>query len=226
MRKQFDYVRALLYVYPQADKLADAVRDGAKVRAYLSFKNPRDTLGIMESIAADMEYADRILFWKEQLERALAYCSEEELFLLEYKYFRRKSKLCGRSVTCSERSYFRKQQAVLERIARRLFRRGCTEEAFFRDFEGFSPFIAVLKAIGNGAERRVVERRKGRLSFGDQKSLSSEGAGDLRPRSTKKAIAATATTPKTSAAISRAESPEEGSASGSSSGAGATVSVR
>lgn len=221
MRDKFDYVRVLLYAYPQAEKLAEAVRVGAKVRASLSFKYPQDTLSIMESIASDMAYAERIGYWKEQLERALSYFGEEELFLLEYKYFRRRSRLGGRTVTCSERSYFRKQNQLLTRLSLRLRRRGCTEEAFMRDFEGFSPYMTILRALANGWERKLVRKRTEGALFGGQSSLS-EGEGRL-PRSTKKAMAQTARMPVMSAAMPTGESVEAGSISGSS-GAGATVS--
>lgn len=223
MRDKYDYMRVLLYAYPHAEKLSEAVRVGAKVRASLSFKHPMDTLAIMESIAADMAHAECLLRWKEQLERAISYCSEEELFLLEYKYFRRKSRLSGRTITCSERSYFRKQKQLLSRLCCRMQRRGCTEEAFLRDFEGFSPYMTILKALMNGWERKLVQRRSGRPLFGGQSS-SSEGAGFL-PRSTKKTIAESAAMPTMSAAMPMGESAAEGSGAGSS-GTGATVSAR
>lgn len=106
----YDHVRALLYAYPMAEMLARAVRDGAKVRAALSFRNQRDTLSVMESIAADMEYADRLLHWKEQLERAISYCGEEERFLLEYKYFRRGKHLDGEQYATSIYSFTKQRE--------------------------------------------------------------------------------------------------------------------
>ena len=51
----YDHVRALLYAYPMAERLAEAVKEGARVRACLSFRSPRNTLSVMESIAADVE---------------------------------------------------------------------------------------------------------------------------------------------------------------------------
>ena len=137
----YDHVRALLYAYPMAERLAEAVKEGARVRACLSFRSPRNTLSVMESIAADVEYAECLLEWKSRLDRVLSHCSDEELFLLEYKYFRRRKQLKAWeervALSCSERSYFRKQKEVLERVSRRLVRRGGTREAFLKDFEGF-----------------------------------------------------------------------------------------
>ena len=146
-----EYVRALLYAYPKMKMLADAVREGARVRAVLSFRFPRDTLSRMEGIAADMEYAERLLVWKGELDHILSGCDEDELFLLEYKYFRRRRVLDSMNkdgaLSCSERSYFRHQNAVLEKVAGALIRRGCTKEAFYSDFEGFSPVMRIVSAL-------------------------------------------------------------------------------
>lgn len=228
----YDHVRALLYAYPMAERLAEAVKEGARVRACLSFRSPRNTLSVMESIAADVEYAECLLEWKSRLDRVLSHCSDEELFLLEYKYFRRRKQLKAWeervALSCSERSYFRKQKEVLERVSRRLARRGGTREAFLKDFEGFSPLMRILSALESGAERRLVEQRRGGNLLKDQNSSPSAAAeGALRPRSTKKAMAATARMPKISAAISMPESAEEAvSSSAGSSSAGAETSVR
>ena len=230
---EYNYVRALLYAYPRAEMLAEAVREGARVRAGLSYRSPRDTLSLMESIAADMEYAERLLFWKAQLERALSYCDERERFLLEYKYFRRTGGQGGGSggqpFGCSERSYFRKQNALLKKIALNLCCRGCSKETFYADFEGFSPLMRILSALESGMERRLTDRRRERgVYFSGRQNSPSEGAGDLLPRRTKKAMAATAAPPRTSAAICQPESAAEGAGSeaGGSSGAGPAVSVR
>ena len=228
-----EYVRALLYAYPKMKMLADAVREGARVRAVLSFRFPRDTLSRMEGIAADMEYAERLLVWKGELDHILSGCDEVELFLLEYKYFRRRRVLDSMNkdgaLSCSERSYFRHQNAVLEKVAGALIRRGCTKEAFYSDFEGFSPVMRIVSALEKGWERKVVARRKDcGLSFAeDQKSSVSAGAGAFLPRRTKNAIAATASMPATSAAISIPESEASGSGAGAGvSSAGPAVSVR
>lgn len=102
-----------------------------------------------------------------------------------------------------------------------------TREAFLKDFEGFSPLMRILSALESGAERRLVEQRRGGNLLKDQNSSPSAAAeGALRPRSTKKAMAATARMPKISAAISIPESAEELSSSTGSSSAGAETSVR
>lgn len=228
----YDYVRALLYAYPKMEMLAEAVRTGARVRAGLSFRAPRDTLSVMESIAADMQYADRLLVWKEQLERVLRLLGEEELFLLEYKYFRRRRKLIvmeEAAFPLSERSYFRRQRELLEKLSVELNKRGYGREEFFCDFEGFSPLMRICSALGQGLERRLVERRNGgRMRFkDDQNSSASGGEGERFPRRMKNAMAATAAMPTESAAICQPEGLSDSAGSGVGvSSAGPEVSVR
>ena len=161
-----EYVRALLYAYPKMKMLADAVREGARVRAVLSFRFPCDTVSRMEGIAADMKYAERLLVWKGELDHILSGCDEDELFLLEYKYFRRRRVLASMNkdgvLSCSERSYFRHQAALLKKMAFLLSVRGWTEEAFLKAFCDFSPFLRALKWLAAGRERALVAHRRRR----------------------------------------------------------------
>ena len=229
---KFDHVEALLFLYPRAEMLAEAVREGARVRAALSYRSPRDTLSVMESIARDMQYAEHILRWKGAIDASLRPLSANERFLLEYKYFRRRRQLqeLGSEAVfaCSKRSYFRKQNALLIKFSALLEARGCTEQAFFSDFEGFSPVMRILSALRSGRGRQLLERREAcGLRFGVQNSSASAAEGALRPRTTKKAMAATARMPKISAAISMPESAEEvASSSAGGSSAGPETSVR
>ena len=229
---KFDHVEALLFLYPRAEMLAEAVREGARVRAALSYRSPRDTLSVVESIARGMQYAEHILRWKGAIDASLRPLSANERFLLEYKYFRRRRQLqelgCEAVFACSKRSYFRKQNALLIKFSALLEARGCTEQAFFSDFEGFSPVMRILSALRSGRGRQLLERREAcGLRFGVQNSSASAAEGALRPRSTKKAMAATARMPKISAAISMPESAEEvASSSTGGSSAGPETSVR
>lgn len=229
---KFDHVEALLFLYPRAEMLAEAVREGARVRAALSYRSPRDTLSVMESIARDMQYAEHILRWKRAIDASLRPLSASERFLLEYKYFRRRRKLIGMEETAfplSERSYFRRQRELLEKLSVELNKRGYGREEFFCDFEGFSPLMRICSALGQGLERRLVERRNGgRMRFkDDQNSSASGGEGERFPRRMKNAMAATAAMPTESAAICQPEGLSDSAGSGAGvSSAGPEVSVR
>ena len=100
---------------------------------------------------------------KEAADRAVDACTEEERFLLEYKYFRRRKELRGRfsgaEVSCSERNYFRRQAALLRKMVSELGRRGWTERAFLEAFGAFAPFMRAFRALSEGQEGKLVAHR-------------------------------------------------------------------
>ena len=212
-----NYVKVLLYSYPKLDALADAVGCGAEVKALLSFRGRCDALSIAEKVAEEIVISKKLSLLKGELDRAISNLTDRELFLLEYKYFRRKEYLRGKFsgfvLGCSERSYFRMQNALLVKMASRLKMLGYTQQRFFSEFGNFSPFMRVYRAVAEGRERVVVfKRRKRELPF--QNSGASCGAGaDFLPRKTKTAIAANANAATQMITICIPESPDEGTSS-------------
>lgn len=192
---KYDYLKVLLYGYSKMDMLAESVEEGARVSAKLSFRNYGNVLTLAEKIATEMFVSERLQAWKHALDECLCQADQEELFLLEYKYFRRKKVLANHFsdwvADYSERSYFRKQNDLLRRLASKLAAHGYTEEAFFNDFAKFMPFMRVYAALKSGWERKLVARRKTRdLNF-RQNSVDSTGTEECFPRRTKRAIAST-----------------------------------
>ncbi len=190
----FLYVKVLLYAYPKLEALAEAVSDSAEVKALLSYRR-FSAEEAAEKIAEEIFLARRLRETREVLDGALSAFGEEELFLLEYKYFRRrnvlKERFAGMSFAGSERNYFRRQNALLRKVASALAVRGLTERAFFERFGTYAPFRRVLRAIREGRELSVVwKRRRREIAF--QNSGSSCGVGDFLPRKTNTAIATSA----------------------------------
>lgn len=209
---QVDYAKVLLYAYPKLDMLREAVESGARIKALLSFRSRGGALAVTERIVCEIVTAKKLALLKGELDEVLSVCSERELFLLEYKYFRRKELLRGKfsgfRLECSERSYFRMQNALLSKLATRLVAVGWTEKRFFAEFGDFKPFMRVFRAIREGRERAVVFKRRKRQLMLRQNSGNSCGDGaDFLPRKTITAIAATATAATQTIAICTPESP-------------------
>ena len=158
-----EYAKVILYAYPHLSALAEAVGVGAENKALLSFRGTESTLALAERIAEELALKDRLLRLKEAADKALDCCTEEELLLLEYKYFRRRKVLRERfaavCVSCSERNYFRRQSALLRKIAARLCMRGWTERAFLEAFGAFAPFMRAFRALSEGQEGKLVAHR-------------------------------------------------------------------
>lgn len=203
--ERFLYVKLLLYAFPRLERLEDSLRCSAENKALLSFRAQCDTFTLAAKIADMFLMADALCRLRGALSFAVNECTEEEKFLLEYKYFRRKKELsefAGKRLLCSRRTYFRHQSAVLSKMAALLARQGYTQREVVREFGGYPPFRKVYRALKEGAERRVVfARTEGAILFAQN---SSAGEGFL-PLSTKKAIAAGTSTAAQIAAICSAE---------------------
>lgn len=157
----YEEVKTMLYAYPKLEMLAEAAEAAAEVKALLSFRAREDALGSAERVAEEILSGKRLRLLKNALDGVLEGLGGEELFLLEYKYFRRKDRLqeCTEALSCSERSYFRKQNALLAKVAAELVRRGWTKARFFALFGGYPPFMRVYRALRAGRERAVVFKR-------------------------------------------------------------------
>ena len=222
--KGYDYEKLILYSYPRLEAIAEAVEVGARNKALLSFRSTADTLSLLERISQDALTARELRLLKAETEKILLTLSEEELYLLEYKYFRRRKVLRGKfadyELALSERSYFRKQNELLKKISSRMRTSGLTKEDFLARFGHFSPFMRALRALERGLDAKLTERRRRcGLVFRRQKSgsASRSEAGEGLPRKRNTATPTSATQPMQIIAICTPVSPRAGSGSGSGS---------
>ena len=67
--KGFEFVKVVLFGYPQLEKIADGVAAGAEVKATLSFRSWEDTAALTERIADEILLAERLRALRELTER-------------------------------------------------------------------------------------------------------------------------------------------------------------
>ncbi|MBD5636766.1 MAG: hypothetical protein HDP28_02950 [Clostridia bacterium] len=171
-----DFVKAILYVYPTMGALSEAARGAAENKALLSYRSRFNAMHDLEEVAEEIFLAERLDSLKRITENLLARLDKEELFLLEYRYFRRKKMLAkfGEEVPCSERNYFRKQEKLLRKIAAQFSLNGVTEEYFLEAYKNSVCLMKVYRAIVSGGEQKIYARREKRtLRF--QSSKFSDG---------------------------------------------------
>ncbi len=190
-----DYVKVLLYAYPKLNMLADAFSAGAEIKALLSFRC-NQTIHCAEKISERILNSEKLRGLECAMDEMLSRLNEEELYLLEYKYFRRKSELNGRfaqtALRISEREYYRRQNALLKKVTFLLLSRGITKEDYLEEYHSIPPFPRVLRAVQEGRERVVTKKRE-KCTLNLQNSASC-GTDAFFPCSTKKPIAPTAAT--------------------------------
>lgn len=223
-----DFAKVLLYAYPKLPQLAEAVSVGAMNKAMLSFRCREGALEAAERVAKEIFIKIGLEEVYGALTEILGSLGEEENFLLEYKYFRRKKLLKGYTgvFPASERSYFRRQNALLDKICFRLGLCGWTEKRFSETFGGFPPFMRLYRAIKEGRERLLSAKRERRGIVFQNSVCSSGGSEAFLPRRTNRAMTTAAAQDAQITPISNAESlPPEGSAGVSCSTEGALKSV-
>ena len=163
---KFDYVKVLLYAYPKLRDIIAAVSVGVENKAMLSYKSYDGALEVAERIADEILLKKNLSDAAETLENMLRSLTREEVFFLEYKYFRRKKilreKFGGFVPSCSQRSYFRKQELLLRKVASLLLLHGWTQERFFEAFGNFSFFMRLYRALIKGKERTLCSKREER----------------------------------------------------------------
>ena len=193
-------VKLYLYAYPELEALASASETAAANRAVLSFRAV-SALRIAESVAEEYAWAHALASLKGALDEIFYLLTAEERALIGYKYFFARDEL---ELACSERSYFRRQAALVKRVAALLALRGWTQERFFREFSGYAPFVRVYRALSAGKEFGIRAKRQRRNVI----FHGSGGSGDtFLPRMTKPAQTTAATHAMQMTAISAAESP-------------------
>ncbi len=183
----FSYGKVLLYAYPKLEKFAEASEAAVENKAMLSFLRRGSTVSLAEEMIEEIALSRILRTLKDEMDELLPCFSREELFLLEYKYFRRKARIeefADARFQGSERSYFRRQNALLKKVNELFLRKGWTEEWFLEQFSDYAPFMRALKAVKAGKDRTAGRRTQN--SFSSRKS-----SGCFLPRTTNSTTAST-----------------------------------
>lgn len=196
-----DYVKVMLYVFPHLREYRDAVRQGARNKAALSYKK-RDAFSAACEVAEEILFCETLERLESDLAAVLRALSAEERYLIDYKYFHAQ----GESVPLAygERSYYRRQNALLQKVRMLLRARGWTGETFLSACGHDRLFARVYTAVREGREGEIVKkRRKKTLAVRQTKSSLSSlcTRGVLREKKTKAETASAAHTAMQTSAI-------------------------
>lgn len=157
-----DYQKVILYVYPKIDKIVKDY-DGiikAQASACFSYESAEKCA---ERIAEYILLKNSFLVLKDGISDILERFTYEELYLLEYKYFRRKKKLEGEfkdfEFLCNERTYFRKQARLLEKVNAQLIKEGFDETWFKENFSNCEFMTYALKKLSQKGCSDMTDKR-------------------------------------------------------------------
>ena len=127
--------------------------------------------GLSEELAEEIIRKGLIRELKRKTDAAIGALKKEEKFLLELRYFRRKSRLkqfCGETdfkEIGSERNYYRRQAKLLKKVSGALQAQGLTKETFFSDYARFDWLMSVYRFIEAGKEGRNAAKEHSLVEF-------------------------------------------------------------
>lgn len=157
-----EYQKIILYLYPKLSRLIGCAEEVVRGRA-LASASDFATERCIEKILGYLRLRDGLLVLRDRAEKAFSFLSDEERFLLEYKYFRRRSKLegefAGRRIAFSERTYFRRQSRLAAKLSGVFTVCGLDEDWFMRTFGEFPSICGALERLRSEGEKMFSDKR-------------------------------------------------------------------
>ncbi len=174
-------VKVILYTYSKLGEIEKDYESHIRLKALTSYDYRRSTEKIAEYIATQVLLKGLFKQLRECAERALNGLTEEENLLLNLRYFgkidqlkkgvrricatyvgqERREKILsflGLKKVWSERTYFRKQKALFEKICRKFQAIGLTKEKFEEEYGEIELFNGVKKFLESEKENALNSR--------------------------------------------------------------------
>lgn len=158
-----EYQKAILLVSPRLEKLIGEIGQCVEARARSSYNGRESAEGCIKGILRLLYAKDAFLVLREKVKEVYAQLTREELYMLEYKYFRRKKKLEGEfaDLRCNycERTYYRRQRKLGVRLNSLFLRAGMTEEWFAKTFSDVPYMMRLWEKVRRTGENSVLDKR-------------------------------------------------------------------
>ncbi len=170
-----NYVKATLYAYPQMESIGKSYGEHIANRAICSHDGRVATEKLMVYLVGEIEEKRKIERLKLILDKALSGLSAEEKLLLDIRYFGKmeQSKRIFASIKAglaegeyakiplwSERTYFRRQTALLKKIALRLKTQGVDKEEFLKEYAGLDGLGHIYRYLELRCEEASVLKKE------------------------------------------------------------------
>lgn len=158
-----NYLKAVLYAYPLLKTVGEDYAEHIRNKAVLSYNSSRLTEDLAEYLAEEILRKNNLLWLRGVIEETLAKLNDTERTLIATKYFGKKKKPLHKEEeeAWSERTYFRQQEKVGNKLAGMLVVAGVTKEFFDTKLQGVELIGKihrhVLKSEGAGQAIKVRE---------------------------------------------------------------------
>ncbi len=165
-----NYAKTILYAYPFLETVGEDYEEHIRNKAVLSYDSRWQAERLTEYLAEEILRMRRLEWLKGKVEEALSRLTDGERELVALRYFGggRKRKWLRpregnplRKRIWTERTYFRRQQRLGEKICGLFVLVGISEEVFEQDFAALEPFARIGRYIAEGKDKKIAanERR-------------------------------------------------------------------
>ena len=176
-------VKALLYCYPMLDRICEGYVQHIKNKAALSHDGRIPTIDLAEYLAKEICEKEKLQALKALLDKLVSRLSLEERLLLDIRYFGKldrvrrlfAAKRAGlaedsmRDVPLwSERTYFRKQKALMNKLCKRLEDYGIDKETFLSEYVSLDGIAPVYSYVEQGKDVGIERKEQAFLEFLNQ----------------------------------------------------------
>lgn len=164
----YEYEKTLLYIYPRIGILKALYFELADNKIMFSIDENRDPVKLAGEIIDCIYLRDTFDKVKGYIEKVMESLSEEELCMLEYKFFRRRRMVKhyqGKQFECSYASFLRKIRETTGKFALGIRNIGYSEEDFKRDFSGCDIVMKIYAGVRAKKDSYAYSKRQYEFSF-------------------------------------------------------------
>ena len=155
------YVKTALYAYPHIEAILDQIDDLVLRKALSSMSDFSPCQEQCEKILDFTWQKDVLCALKLMIEKALAKLSDIQKDMLDYKYFKRKSKESFIGFDVQSRGYFRRQVALVKKLGERFDKVGLTDEWFNQNCMVMDFFVQMYKRVVKSEQKRSKKAKPG-----------------------------------------------------------------
>ena len=152
------YTKVLLYAYPNIESLVDQIDELVEKKSITSMDSTLPCIEICNSIIGLIHEKDLYLDLMVALDGIFDGLSEYEKMCIEYKYFLVRDKVKFADFDYTSKQYFRNQNKILEKIRKRLDKKGFDDEFFKQKFLPIKFFKSLL--LGVKEREKLISRNK------------------------------------------------------------------
>ncbi len=171
-----EYAKVVLYAYPILKRIGEEYQIHISNSALLSYKSKKSAEELVEYLAKEIIYKQRLEWLAHFLEGIMDKLDETEKALLQVRYFSPcKSRKSGgegegqgavfqKIAAWTDSTYYRRQARLSEKIETLFTSGGLSEEIFEQDFAFIDILASVARFVQRGGDEPLRKRERRQVS--------------------------------------------------------------